>query len=280
MKRFVKLFIVFAVVSLCACMGNQTGEESDEVDSLLLQIEQPDELDLEEEIYEEESEDANLDSSFVDYLFTFIHSRRLQKERVLMPLIDIDLKGIVQRLEEFDCETEFDFLRGDYFTLFYANAEEMERLKDTADSIVYVDNILLKDSVVRSYEFQLREPGWTLVSRRLLSFQQATYGNFMNFYSRFATDSVYQHQRLANIIRFTTSDPDDENESIEGIIDADQWSTLDAELPSTELTNIRNGQLYTKHRMVILKCGVNSGNQELFTFDHAGHDWRLISYEN
>lgn len=280
MKRYIKLFIVFAVVSLCACMGHQKGEESDEVDSLLLQNEQPDEMDLEEKIYEEESEDVNLDNSFVDYLFTFIHSRRLQKQRVLMPLIDIDLKGIVERREEFDCESEFEFLKGDYFTLFYANAEEMERLKDTADSIVYVDNILLKDSVVRSYEFQRREPGWTLVSRRTLSFQQANYGSFMNFYNRFTTDSIYQHQRLANIIRFTTSDPDDENESIEGIIEADQWGTLDAELPGTELTNIRNGQHYTNQRMVILKCGVASGNQELFTFDHAGNDWRLISYEN
>lgn len=280
MKRYIKLFIVFAVVSLCACMGRQTSEEGEDVDSLLLQNDLAEEADLQDEFYEEESEDANLDNSFVDYLFTFIHSRRLQKERVLMPLIDIDLKGVVQRREEFDCEEEFEFLRGDYFTLFYANAEEMERLKDTADSIVYLDNILLKDSVVRSYEFQLRDLGWTLVSRRLLSFQQATYGDFMNFYRRFATDSVYQHQRLANIIRFTTSDPDDENESIEGTIDAEQWSTLDAELPITELTNIRNGQHYTKHRMVILKCGVSSGNQELFTFDHAGHDWRLISYEN
>lgn len=280
MKHYIKLFSLFAVLYLGACAGRQTGNEESDLDSTLEVVEDKDSLDLVEEIYEEESEDVNLDSSFVDYLFTFIHSHRLQKERVLMPLIDINREGIVKRLEDFDCEKEFDFLRGDYFTLFYANSEEMERLKDVADSIVYVDHILLQDSIVHSYEFQRREIGWTLVARRDVSFQEAKYGTFMNFYAHFTADSVYQKQRLANVIRFTTSDPDDENECIEGTIDNEQWGTLEAELPASELTNIRNGQHYTNHRMVMLKCEVGSGQQEIFTFDHAGHDWRLISYEN
>lgn len=280
MLRYVKLFSLLAVLSLCSCLGQRTDNEEGEADTLMVEPEGNPALTLEEEIYEEESEDENLDNEFVDYLFSFIHSPRLQKDRVLMPLIDINIKGVVDRMENFDCEGEFAFLQGDVFTLFYANREEMEKLKDAEDSIMYVDNILLADTIVRSYEFQKREKGWMLVCRRALTFKKATYGSFMNFYARFTADSVYQNQRLANVIRFTTSDPDDENESIEGTIDAEQWGTLDAELPSLQLTNIRNGQLYTNHRMVMVKCEVGSGQQEIFTFDHAGHDWRLISYEN
>ena len=74
-------------------------------------------------------------------------------------------------------------------------------------------------------------------------------------------------------------DPE-EDDYIEGTIDARQWRSFCPEVPSTVVTNVIYGQVYRPDHMVLQKCGSASGMQELFTFQRERGGWRLTSYEN
>lgn len=269
-----------AITCLQGCFSDGNQMPADEEDTLSNVFTDSVEITLEEEIYEEESTDSHLDDEFVDFLFTFIHSKRLLKERIIMPLIHIDTASVVHRKEELDAENQFVFLKGDFFTMLYSSVEEIDRLKNERDSIVYLDHIRMEQNIIQSYEFQHRQIGWTLVSMRDITYEQSAYMNFIPFYNHFVSDSTYQQQCIAQPLYIKVPDPEDENEIIEGTIDADQWYAFGAELPTGELTNIRCGQHYNGHRMVLVKSGVGYGLQEIYTFEITPKDWRLVSFEH
>ena len=47
--------------------------------------------------------------------------------------------------------------------------------------------------------------------------------NFVDFYTRFVTDSLYQSEHIANPLQFVTIDPDDEFAILETTLDVNQW---------------------------------------------------------
>ena len=81
-------------------------------------------------------------------------------------------------------------------------------------------------------------------------------------------------------MRVVLQDPDDEEESIDGIISADQWQTFCPEVPGGIISNIRKGQHYGGQRIVLRKSGLSNGLQEVFTFTKERTGWRLSRYEN
>ena len=56
--------------------------------------------------------------------------------------------------------------------------------------------------------------------------------DFLNFYAQFCSDSIFQSQSIADPLRIRIQDSEDEDGTIDGIIDADQWQTFCPEVPS------------------------------------------------
>ena len=104
--------------------------------------------------------------------------------------------------------------------------------------------------------------------------------DFLSFYARFCSDSIFQSQSIADPLHISLQDSEDEDEIINGIIDADQWQTFCPEVPSGIISNIRKGQTYGGHRIVMRKSGLSNGLQEIFTFNKERTGWRLTRYEN
>ena len=273
---------IIAILALVACGSKETPEtssfpdEEEEIeDSLLLQENVEEELGLNEE------DNPQLDGVFNDFLFAYLHSRTLRRERTVKPLRLEHNERPAEMLEDFDPEFEFSFLSGEYFTTLYGNTSQMQAEDELEeDSIVSLQRINLNDGTIRNFMFLKEEGRWQLDAIREATFADDELSDFLDFYARFCIDSLFQTQSIADPLQIIMQDPDDEEESINGIIDADQWQTFCSEVPSGIISNIRKGQHYGGHSLVMRKSGLANGLQEIFSFTKEKGYWRLTKYEN
>ena len=279
------IWLFVSVVVLFSCDGKRQGAtdgEQEEVEledySLTDTLAQEDEkLDLGEE------DNTRLDGVFNDFLFAYLHSRTLRRERTAMPLRLEHTERPTELLEQFDPEFEFSFLSGEYFTTLYGNARQMQAEDDEGleeGSIVSLQRINLNDGTIRNFLFLREEGHWQLNAIREATFDDDSLCDFLTFYARFCTDSLFQAQSIADPLHIVIQDLEDEDGSIDGIIDADQWQTFCPEVPSGIISNICKGQSYGPHRIVLRKSGLSNGLQEVFTFTKERGNWRLTRYEN
>jgi len=284
--KFKAICLVTVVVSMLSC-----GAKKDEGEIIKHTTVGKDALWEEEVLPQEEEEELalseestpSIDGVFNDFLFAYLHSRTLRKERTANPLRLEHSERPAEMLEEFDPEFEFGFLSGDYFTTLYGNTSQMQAEDDEEleeDSIVSLQRINLNDGTIRNFLF-MREGGrWQLDAIREGTFDEDDLSDFLSFYSRFCSDSIFQSQSIADPLHIVLQDPEDEEESIDGIISADQWQTFCPEVPSGIISNIRKGQHYSGQKIVLRKSGLSNGLQEVFTFTKERTGWHLTRYEN
>ena len=281
------IWLAAAVAVLLACGGKTSFYNSPEEEENQEQEISPAE-DAEETVEEEEltlnvEDNSQLDGVFNDFLFAYLHNRSLRRERTANPLRLEHPERPAEMLEQFDPEFEFGFLSGEYFTTLYGSATQMHEEDEEEmeeDSIVSLQRINLNDGTIRNFVFQREEGRWQLTAVQEATFQDDDLCDFLTFYAKFCTDSVFQAQSIADPLRVVIQDTEDEEESINGIIDADQWQTFCPEVPGGIISNIRKGQFYGGQRIVMRKSGLANGLQEVFTFNREKGNWHLIEYEN
>ena len=106
--------------------------------------------------------------------------------------------------------------------------------------------------------------------------------NFVDFYTRFVTDSLYQSRHIADPLQFVTIDPDDEFAILETTLDVNQWYAFRPPLPADRLSNINYGQRNEDNSNTkILKVnGIGNGYSNVFYFRRRGGEWELYKYED
>lgn len=279
-----EVFWGFVMVALLSCGGNRSDSNQKEVDLLLSDSVSADTLTKEEEELGLNEENAPaIDGVFNDFLFAYLHSHTLREERTTNPLPLEHSTRPTELLEDFNPEFELGFLSGEYFTTLYGNASQMyaeDEQELEEDSIVNLQRINLNDGTIRNFCFLREEGHWKLEAIREATFDDDDLCDFLNFYARFCSDSIFQSESIADPLRISIQDSEDEEGSINGIIDADQWQTFCPEVPSGIISNIRKGQNYGGHRIVLRKSGLSNGLQEVFTFTKERNGWRLTRYEN
>lgn len=278
------LVVALLVMTFVSC-GKRSSEPSQEELDLLLSDSVPvDTLTKEEEELGLGEEKApQLDGIFSDFLFAYLHSRTLRQERTANPLPLEHTERPTELLEDFDPGYEFGFMSGEYFTTLYSSASQMHEEAENEleeDSIVSLQRINLNDGTIRNYRFQREEGRWRLEAIREATFDEDDLGDFLGFYAHFCSDSTFQAQSIADPLHIEIQDAEEEDESINGIIDADQWQTFCPEVPSGIISNIRKGQSYEGHKIVLKKSGLSNGLQEVFTFTKERGNWHLTRYEN
>lgn len=273
---------MLAIMLLAASCGRgRAVEEPDLQDSTWVEDTlMPDSLaELEEEM-DEAVDENRVDGSFDDFIFTFTRSPHLQVQRTQFPLSYIKADGTQTTVEDIAGVGSFDFLGGDYYTVLYASMRELEAEHGELDSLVHVDRVDLSAECMRTYTFEQLAGKWLLTSMADRMFGEDVLSDFYRFYSRFSSDSTFQAHALASTLHVSIHDTEDEVSIIEGTIDASQWTSFCPEVPGGVITNIRYSQRYTPHCMVMQKCGMGTGLQEVFTFLNDGLGWRLTSYED
>ena len=266
-RRFFSIGLVTILIVTAACSGGKTEQETGDEDSLLNTdadtVLLPDEEETDLPLMPKEGE-VRVDELFDDFLYTFVRSHRIQNSRTEQGL---------------NCD--LSFMAGEFCTNLYSSQSEMSLNEDTMLSVASVERIDLNEQEITSFKFQKQKGKWRLTSKEVYGFAGSDMCDFLQFYARFTTDSIFQYKSMARSIRVTMMDPDDENQSIEGFIDRAQWPTVIGEFPSGVISNIRSGQIYDgRRRMMLEKMAMGQGLSETFTFEKHGNDWKLTQFDN
>ncbi|MCR4995542.1 MAG: DUF4348 domain-containing protein [Bacteroidales bacterium] len=280
--------ISFSIAVLCCCQGQPSShdrsngretEDSLQMDALL---EAEDTLVL-DELTEETPLPVSVDELFDDFIFNFDQSNRLQRGRIRFPLTVVEADGAHHSIERRDWHHANIFLHQDICTVFWNNAADMSMPRDTDIVHARLEHIFLHSKQVEVFVFDRDTISgqWYLTETQKTTFEHSPLASFLNFYQRFATDSIYQRQHLAHTLGFTTTIEESDYEVIRGTIDDEQWEQFAPELPQDLLVCVNYGQTYHNPNQIWMQLrGLSNGLQNLLRFQKSEGNWKLTEFEN
>lgn len=216
------------------------------------------------------------DAMFDDFIFNFVANKKLQKERTVFPLRTTEGDKTVNTKEE-QWKMERLFMRQGYYTLLFSDEEQMSHMKDTAVSQAIVEKIQLKKNRVVNYRFFRVKGAWMMTSINVTPISENANASFLNFYQKFVTDSVFQHESINETVQFVGPDPDDDFAQMEGVITPDTWEAFAPTLPVKVLYNIVYGKPKAANKeMIFLMKGVANGLEMELRFKKVGNKWLLM----
>lgn len=223
------------------------------------------------------------DESFADFFYNFASDEKFQLSRIVFPVSTYKGDKIV-RVPKEEWQHDYLFSRDPAYTVLFDREEDMEMEKDTSMRSVQVDIINLVRSQIRRYYFQRKKQSWFLEAINLQRLVHETDGeeDFMQFYEKFSSDSVFQAERLADPLGFVTADPDDEFQILETTLEPGQWFAFRPPMMAGKLTNVHYGQkedLHSDSKIVEFK-GFGNGFSNTLYFERRGGIWKLIQFED
>ena len=236
-----------------------------------------------EEVEEEPVLPSSADESFADFLYHFALDEKLQLRRILFPLpyyTDDKKDSIMKEAWVHDPL----FSQQEFYTLLYDNLDDVELEKDTASTSVRVEWIDLKNQKMKRYYFERLYGWWKLeaIDDAHMPQEEMSQEDFYEFYARFATDSVFQAERVADPLPFVAPDPEDDFQILETTIDREQWFAFQPKLPQEFLTNVNYGQRLdrkSKTRVIELR-GFGNGFSNTLHFRCRNGEWKLTRFED
>jgi hypothetical protein len=275
MKRFLIAFIA-SVLLMFSCTGNKTqrAEEpltdsvADSVDSIPMDS-------LEQLIVDAPTPKA-MDELFDDFVFNFAANKKLQLTRVIFPLT-VQKSDKQEKIEKGKWQMERFFMRQGYYTLFFNNEKQMELMKDTSITQAIVEKIMLKKDQVKDYVFNRIRGAWMLREIREMSIEENADASFISFYQHFVSDKDFQVKSLNKTVTFVGPDPDDDFNTMEGLVTADTWEAFAPQLPSKTIYNIIYGkpQQAGNEKIFILR-GIANGLEMELRFKRVNNRWLLM----
>ena len=166
--------------------------------------------------------------------------------------------------------------------MIYEREHDLVLSKDTSMQSVAVEWIDLSHSIVEKFHFNRVNDKWMLTNIDKKRKEDMPNGDFLNFYARFITDSVYQREALADPVKVILTSEDGEEEPQEEQVNADEWFEMRESIPLPEdaLVNVDYGQAsISQNRKILLLQGLSNGMQMKFTFTKNGDDWKLMEIE-
>ena len=238
---------------------------------------------LVEEVEEESVVPASADESFADFLYNFALDEKLQLRRILFPLpYYMDNKKDSIEKEEWIHDPLFS--QQEFYTMLYDNLDDSELEKDTTSTSVRIEWIDLKANKMKRYYFERLYGWWKLeaIDDATMTKEENGQEDFYEFYERFANDSLFQAERVADPLPFVAPDPDDEFEILETTIQKSQWFTFQPQLPTEFLTNVNYGQRLDRNsrvRIIELR-GFGNGFCNTLYFRCRNGEWKLTKFED
>lgn len=223
------------------------------------------------------------DESFADFFYNFASDEKFQLSRIVFPVSTYKGDKIV-RIPKEEWQHDYLFSRDPAYTVLFDREEDMEMEKDTSMRSVQVDIINLVRSQIKRYYFQRKKQSWFLEAINLQRLVHETDGeeDFMQFYEKFSSDSVFQAERLADPLGFVTADPDDEFQILETTLEPGQWFAFRPPMMAGKLTNVHYGQkedLHSDSKIVEFK-GFGNGFSNTLYFERRGGIWKLMQFED
>jgi len=235
----------------------------------------------EEEILEElEEPEAPMpvaaEELFDDFFFNFASSMRVQLERTVFPLIYVH-ENETDTISREKWKFNPFFMEQGFYTLLFDNEAQLEQVKDTNISQTVVETFLANDDAVVQHFFKRSNGKWQLFEARRQALSENPNASFVHFYRQFVSDSAFQQQSLGNIIEFSSLDPEDDADEMEGFITPDSWEGFAPQFPQLPLFNIVYGRQDTSaHQKIFIIRGISNSEELEVTFRREGDDWKLV----
>ena len=260
-------------------MSGEPEEQVPEADSLNIQ-----DGDLSDTlIVVDEVIPVTADASFIDFLYYFTSDEDFQRSRVLFP-VSFYNDTTVERLNADEWVFDPMFDSDKIYTVIFDKEDELELENDTPSGSVQIDWIYLSDYHIRRYYFELKNNQWFLeaVNKEKMSRESSGAEDFYDFYVRFASDSVFQAERLANPLLFSTVDPEDEFSVLETTLEEGQWFAFRPPMPVAKISNIRYGQQETvkSNTKIVEFKGLGNGFSNTLYFRRIHGKWKLVKFED
>lgn len=279
MKKLIAGVMLLAILASC---GNKKAKTdpfasiTQEVDSMRHTADS-----IPQEILPEEPKPTQADESFDDFIYNFASDDALQRQRVKFPLpyYNGDEKS---NIEEHYWKHDDLFTKQHYYTLLFDREEDMDLVGDTSLTSVQVEWIFVKTRMMKKYYFERIKGAWILEAINMRPIERSEKEDFVDFFSHFATDSLFQSQRVQEPLSFVTADPDDDFSVLETTLDLNQWFAFRPVLPTERLSNINYGQRNDDNsstKILALK-GIGNGFSNILYFRRKGGEWKLFKFED
>ncbi len=277
---YIASFALLLAMDSCKPHKENRADELD-IDTIWAEPVMEDTLSLMEKEIEVAEESARFDRNFDDFIYVFMRSRNLQRQRVENPLLYVDANGDTLQLHDGNnWKDEFAFLDNEYYTVLYGRYDQIESVKEMNADSVQVERVDLDNQTIKVYSFVRNEGCWKLTMMEDVAFLETGMSDFLHFYSSFSSDSITQQESIARTLRISILDPEDDS-VMDGTIDASQWHSFCSDVPGGVISNIRYGQPYNDpNQMILQKRGISHEMQEVFVFGKQNGCWKLTAYEN
>jgi len=230
-----------------------------------------------EELISEQPMPKAADELFDDFIFNFAANKKLQRSRIAFPLPFREGER-VSLIRKDQWAMEHFFMSQGFYTLILDNRKQLRMAKDTSVNHVVVEKVDMEEGFVKMYNFDRLSGQWNLTSIESEPVEKNKNASFLEFYEKFATDSVFLMASLNDPISFTGPNPDDDFSTLTADIEPDLWPDLGLnDLPSGQLYNIIYGQKYTQdnQKMLIMR-GIANGLEVELTFRRIDGQWKLV----
>lgn len=226
---------------------------------------------------------TEVDESFDDFIYNFASDDGLQQQRVKFPLPCYN-ENKASKIEKKDWKHDYLFTKQNYYTLLFDREEDMDLVGDTTLTSVQVEWIFIPTRMMKKYYFERVKGAWVLEAINLRPLGKDGNEEFVEFFGRFATDSLFQSQHVKQPLIFVTTDPDDDFSVLETTLDLNQWFAFRPELPAERLSNINYGQksVYDSAIKIVALKGIGNGLSNILYFKKkAGKgEWELYKFED
>ena len=277
MNRKLLLFGLILAFTLVGCKDKKPAMDDEsalEEDSVEIADGDADEESM-DELISEEVMPVSAEELFDDFLFNFASNKHLQMERIKFPL-KVESEAKSDTLEKNEWQMEHFFMHNEEYTLIFDSEQQMEQVKDTTINHATVEKIFLDQGFVCQYLFDRKNGRWMLDGMHKQTLSHNFNASFLSFYRRFATDSVFRQSSLKDEIAFSSPDPDNDFERMEGVITPDSWEAFAPELPHGIIYNIVYGhhQTHSDTKIFVLR-GIANGLEIEMTFHRQHKNWKL-----
>lgn len=277
MRKLLYVVMLSAISSIVAfasysCTDRKPSQTSGLSDSAAIDSASADSM---ETIIAETPMPKAADELFDDFIFNFAANRKLQLSRIAFPLTVTT--GVQKReVQKSQWKMEHFFMRQDYYTLIFDNAQQAEAVKDTGINHVVVEKIYLNERHVKQYFFNRENGRWMMTSVNNTDFSGSPNASFLSFYNRFANDSTFQIASINDPLNFTGPDPDNDFGTMDGILLPEQWPSFAPPLPSKMIYNIIYGkQGKGSNQKIFIIRGIANGMETELTFRKKSGKWML-----
>lgn len=231
-----------------------------------------------EKLMEDKPMPKAADELFDDFFYNFSNNRKLQKERIQWPLAILN-NGAKGTMNENQWTMERFYSDKEYYVMLLDDVKQTALAKDTSLTNVVVKHVNIPSNKLRNYTFNRINGEWKMTEMETESLSESKNAGFLRFYQKFATDSTYCQQSLADQISFTGPDEEDENVTTTRNISPEEYGYWAPEL-AVDFFAVAYGQKNESSNNKVFIMRQPASSQECrMHFRRQGSQWKLYKLE-